>query len=82
MNKAKGYVNLPNFRDSPAMPSAHYMSGLALLATGKFSEAKPLLGPVVGVSVQGLPLEDPNLIQEGDSDPDENQPDPDGNETE
>ena len=22
MNKAKGYVNLPNFRDSPAMPSA------------------------------------------------------------
>ena len=82
MNKAKGYVNLPNFRDSPAMPSAHYMSGLALLATGKFKEAKPLLGPVVGVSVQGLPLEDPNLIQEGDSDPDENQPPLDGNETE
>ena len=24
MNKTKGYVNLPNFRDSPAMPSAHY----------------------------------------------------------
>jgi hypothetical protein len=82
MNKSKGYVNLPNFRDSPAMPSAHYMSGLALLATGKFKEAKPLLGPVVGVSVQGLPLEDPNLIQEADSDSDENQPTLDGNETE
>ena len=82
MNKSKGYVNLPNFRDSPAMPSAHYMSGLALLATGKFKEAKPLLAPVVGVSVQGLPLEDPNLVQEGDSELDEKQPAEDANETE
>jgi len=57
------------------------MSGLALLATGKFKEAKPLLGPVVGVSVQGLEPVDPNQIQE-DADPEENQPAPDGNETE
>jgi hypothetical protein len=58
------------------------MSGLALLATGKFNEAKPLLAPVVGVSVQGLPLEDPNLVQEVDSDPDDDQPAQDANETE
>lgn len=64
MNKSKGYVNLPNFKKSPAMPSAHYMSGLALLASGKFNEAKPLLGPVVGVAVEGIPLDDPNLVQE------------------
>ena len=30
------------------------MSGLALLATGKFNEAKPLLGAVVGVNIEGL----------------------------
>ena len=41
---------------SPSMPTAHYMSGLALLATGKFDEAKPLLGAVVGVNIEGLPL--------------------------
>ena len=39
----------------PAMPTAHYMSGLALLASGKFNEAKPLLGAVVGVAI-GLEL--------------------------
>jgi hypothetical protein len=32
------------------------MSGLALLASGKFEEAKPLLGAVVGVNIEGLPL--------------------------
>ena len=31
------------------MPSAHYMSGLALLATGKFKEAKPCWGPWSGI---------------------------------
>jgi hypothetical protein len=30
------------------------MSGLALLATGRFEEAKPLLGAVVGANVEGL----------------------------
>ena len=38
------------------MPTAHYMSGLALLASGKFDEAKPLLGAVVGVNMEGMPL--------------------------
>jgi hypothetical protein len=40
------------------MAPAHYFSGLALLATGKFNEAKPLLGALVGVSVTGLPVKD------------------------
>ena len=39
------------------MGIASYMSGLALLATGNFNEAKPLLGAVVGVSIEGLPLD-------------------------
>ena len=56
MNRAKGYVNRSEFNKSPAMPTAHYMSGLALLASGKFEEAKPLLGAVVGVNIEGLPL--------------------------
>ena len=56
MNRSKGYVNRSEFNNSPAMPTAHYMSGLALLASGKFEEAKPLLGAVVGVNVEGLPL--------------------------
>ena len=37
------------------------MSGLALLATGRFDEAKPMLSAVVGVNVQGLPLDDGGL---------------------
>ena len=56
MNKSKGYVNRSEFHKSPAMPTAHYMSGLALLASGKFNEAKPLLGAVVGVNIEGLEL--------------------------
>ena len=58
MDKSKGYVNNEKFNKSPAMPPAHYFSGLALLATGKFNEAKPLLGALVGVNVTGLPVKD------------------------
>ena len=43
------------------MATAHYMSGLALLATRKFDEAKPMLSAVVGVNVEGLPLDDGEL---------------------
>jgi hypothetical protein len=50
------------------MPTAHYMSGLALLATGRFDEAKPLLSAVVGVNVEGLPLDDGGLTTYDDSD--------------
>ena len=56
MNRSQGYVNRSEFNKSPAMPTAHYMSGLALLASGKFEEAKPLLGAVVGVNVEGLAI--------------------------
>jgi hypothetical protein len=31
------------------------------LSTGKFEEAKPLLAPIVGVYVEGLPLADGTL---------------------
>jgi hypothetical protein len=58
MDKSKGYINNEKFNKSPAMPPAHYFSGLALLATGKFNEAKPLLGALVGVTVTGLPVKD------------------------
>ena len=61
MNPAKGFVNRKEFRKSPGMATAHYMSGLALLATGKFDEAKPMLSAVVGVNVEGLPLDDGEL---------------------
>ncbi len=64
MNRANGYVNNKAFFKSPSMPTAHYMSGLALLATGKFDEAKPLLGAVVGVNIEGLPLG--GVPEEGD----------------
>ena len=40
------------------------MSGLALLAAGKVQRSKALVGAVWSL-VQGLPHEDPNLIQEG-----------------
>ena len=58
MNPSMGFVNREDFRNSPGMATAHYMSGLALLATGRFDEAKPMLAAVVGVNVEGLPLDD------------------------
>lgn len=61
MNANKGYINDEEFLNSPAMSSALYMSGLGLLATGKFDEAKPLLAPIIGVHVEGLPLSDGSL---------------------
>jgi len=61
MDTSKGFVNTEAFKNSPAMATAHYMSGLALLATGRFDEAKPMLSAVVGVNVQGLPLDDGSL---------------------
>ena len=64
MNPEKGYVNNPGLFKSPAMPAAHYFSGLALLAMGKFEEAKPLLGAIVGASVSGLPVKDLDQIAE------------------
>ena len=68
MNPEKGYVNNPGLFKSPAMPAAHYFSGLALLAMGKFEEAKPLLGAIVGASVSGLPVKDLDQIAEAADD--------------
>ena len=56
MNPKKGFVNREEFKKSSDGYS-DYMSGLALLATGRFEEAKPMLSAVVGVNVQGLPLD-------------------------
>jgi len=61
MNPQLGYINDPALNGTPAMGTAHYMSGLALLATGNFKEAQPLLGAVVGVSLDGLPLDEKAL---------------------
>jgi len=60
-NDKKGYINNKDFSKGPAMPSALYLSGIGLLASGKFNEAKPLLAPIVGVYVEGLPLADGTL---------------------
>jgi hypothetical protein len=60
-NDQKGYINNKDFAKGPAMPSALYLSGIGLLASGKFNEAKPLLAPIVGVYVEGLPLADGTL---------------------
>ena len=60
LNPKKGFVNRPEFRNSPGMATAHYMSGLALRHR-PFDEAKPLLAAVVGVNVEGLPLDDGGL---------------------
>jgi hypothetical protein len=68
MDSSKGYVNNEKFKKSPAMAPAHYFSGLALLATGKFNEAKPLLGALVGVNMTGLPVKDPSDTEALDSD--------------
>ena len=85
MNAGKGYVNNMKFSKSPAMAPAHYFSGLALLATGKFNEAKPLLGAVVGANVTGLPVRDVSLDDSGKPSapktPKEEKPDANGTET-
>jgi len=81
MNPAKGYVNRPEFRKSPAMPSVHYMSGLALTMVGRFEEAKPLLGAVLGENVKGLTPEDPNQVQDEETVPEEQPLEGEGNET-
>ena len=62
-NDQKGYINNKDFAKGPAMPSALYLSGIGLLASGKFEEAKPLLAPIVGVYVEGLPLADGTLSE-------------------
>jgi len=82
MDMSKGYVNNEKFNKSPAMAPAHYFSGLALLATGKFNEAKPLLGALVGVNVAGLPVKDLSVVDDGLGDEEELVPETDSNQSE
>lgn len=82
MDMSKGYVNNDKFNKSPAMAPAHYFSGLALLATGKFNEAKPLLGALVGVNVTGLPVKDLSVMDDGLESEEELAPEADANKSE
>lgn len=53
-----GYANMKELQGTTAMGRVNYMSGLALLATGNYDEAKSFLGAIVGVSIEGLPLDE------------------------
>ena len=63
------------------MAPAHYFSGLALLATGKFNEAKPLLGAVVGANMTGLPVRSSSTPEEPALKNSEKTPEPEEPET-
>ena len=57
-NPSAGYANKKELQGTDAMGRINYMSGLAFLASGNYDAAKPFLGAVVGVSVDGLPLDE------------------------
>jgi len=57
-NPSVGYANKKELQGTDAMGRINYMSGLAFLASGNYDAAKPFLGAVVGVSVDGLPLDE------------------------
>ena len=59
-NDKQGYINNKEFSESK-YAICPYLSGISLLSTGKFEESKPLLAPIIGVYVQGLPLADGTL---------------------
>jgi tetratricopeptide (TPR) repeat protein len=57
-NPSAGYANKKELQGTEAMGRINYMSGLAFLASGNYDAAKPFLGAVVGVSIDGLPLDE------------------------
>jgi len=57
-NPSVGYANKKELQGTEAMGRINYMSGLAFLASGNYDAAKPFLGAVVGVSIDGLPLDE------------------------
>ena len=63
-NPSAGYANKKELQGTVAMSRINYMSGLAFLATGNYDAAKPFLGAVVGVSVNGLPLDEAAIKEE------------------
>ena len=54
---SKGYLNLDHYRGSPALGACSYYVGIAHLVQGNFEGSKPYLESIVGVSVQGMPLD-------------------------
>ncbi len=61
---AMGYANIKDLQGTVAMGRVNYMSGLAFLASGNYDAAKPFLGAVVGVSIEGLPLDEAAISEE------------------
>lgn len=61
---AAGYANKKELQGTVAMGRVNYMSGLAFLASGNYDAAKPFLGAVVGVSIDGLPLDEKAVSQD------------------
>jgi hypothetical protein len=61
---AAGYANKKELQGTMAMGRVNYMSGLAFLASGNYDAAKPFLGAVVGVSIDGLPLDEAGITEE------------------
>lgn len=61
---AMGYANIKELQGTVAMGRVNYMSGLAFLASGNYDAAKPFLGAVVGVSIEGLPLDEAAISEE------------------
>ncbi|HAF59372.1 MAG TPA: hypothetical protein DCL00_07270 [Opitutae bacterium] len=57
-NPTAGYANKKELQGTLSMGRVNYMSGLAFLASGNYDAAKPFLGAVVGVSINGLPLDE------------------------
>ena len=58
LNPTAGYANKKELQGTLSMGRVNYMSGLAFLASGNYDAAKPFLGAVVGVSINGLPLDE------------------------
>ena len=59
-----GYANKAELQGTQAMGRVNYMSGLAFLASGNYDAAKPFLGAVVGVSIDGLPLDEAAVVED------------------
>ncbi len=63
-DSSAGYANKKELQGTIAMGRVNYMSGLAFLASGNYDAAKPFLGAIVGVSVDGLPLDEAAIAEE------------------
>ena len=54
---SKGYLNLDHYKGSPALGACSYYVGIAHLVQGNFEGSKPYLESIVGVSVQGVSMD-------------------------